>query len=498
MKKRMLPIIVFVTGFLIMTLEIIGARILAPYLGTSLVVWTSLIGVVLGSLSLGYYLGGKFADKKPTFNILFNLLLAPGVLVLLSATVKEPFLYFVTNSIEDLRLASLFSTSILFGLPTIFMGMITPYALRLSLKSITKTGRISGNLYAISTLGSILGTFLAGFYLLPLFGNTKILFLISLSLILLPLLVVFEIKEKQSKLLIVLIVLFVWIYLFKNVSSFSLGFKDIDTKYNRIILSKYMHPDSGRQILSLQTDSSFTHSEMYLDNKEHVIKNYKAYYQLDDYFVPQIDRALALGGAGYSYPIEFLKTHDKAVMDVVEIDPEMTRIAKEYFNLKENDRLNIYHEDARSFINKKAQGKSGIYDTIYIDAFTSVFTVPYQLTTVEVVESMHNLLDDEGVIFLNLVSSFEGEGSKFIAAEYETYKSIFPQVYLFRVQEEENPHTRQNIILVALKSETKPSFTSQDEELNNYLSTLWEKPLMDIPILTDDFAPVDQYLLSLY
>jgi spermidine synthase len=200
-----------------------------------------------------------------------------------------------------------------------------------------------------------------------------------------------------------------------------------------------------------------------------------------------------IGGGAFSYPKDYLKMFPEAKIDVVEIDPELTLLARRYFNLKDDPRMQIYSEDGRTFLNKTKNK----YDAILIDAFKSYF-VPYQLTTKETVKKIYDSLDEKGIVLLNIISSVNGEKGKFLRAEYATYKKFFPQVYLFLVRNKEEGDWVQNIMLVALKSEEKPVFENNDAELQEYLSRLWTKEIKnDTPILTDDFAPVDNYLAKI-
>jgi len=228
---------------------------------------------------------------------------------------------------------------------------------------------------------------------------------------------------------------------------------------------------------------------MYL-NKDTLVYEYTKYYHLAKHFHPDFKTTLMLGGAGYSYPKSFLNSYTEATIDVVEIDPKVTELAKKYFNLKENSRLSIYHEDGRVYLNK-IQKK---YDVIFGDA-SSHYSLPYQLTTKEAIQRKYDILNDDGVVILNIISAIDGEKSKFLRAEYATYKRIFPQVYLFPILEPNDGNKVQNIILIALKSKDNQNFNNADIELNEYLQHLWKKEIDDdIPILTDDFAPVDYYI----
>lgn len=267
------------------------------------------------------------------------------------------------------------------------------------------------------------------------------------------------------------------------------GFIDIDTAYNRI----WIHDDIDKitnfptKVMGINNEN---HSVMFLDSNA-LVNQYTKYYDLANHFNPGFKKTLLFGGAGYSYPKYFLDKYPEANIDVVEIDPEVTEIAKKYFNLKENPRLNIYHEDGRVYLNKTQEK----YDVIFGDAFSSRYSIPYQLTTKEAVQKKYNILNENGVVILNIISAIEGEKGDFLKAEYLTYKNIFPQVYLFTVKEKNDGRQRQNLILVALKSDKKANTNSQDPELNSYLQNLWAKEInTNLPVLTDDYAPVDYYI----
>ena len=489
--KYILEIVVFICGAVVMIFEIVGSRVLGPYFGTSIFIWTGLIGIILASLSLGYYLGGRIADKNPKISNLSLIIFLSAVFIGLTIVIKSFLLTYLQASISDIRMSSVIASLILFSPASILLGMISPYAAKLKLDSLNTSGKTIGNLYAISTTGSIIGTFLSGFYLIPHFGTNKLLIILSITLFF----VSFSLFPKRLikvKLSILVFIIIGWFavtgsgfnYLFQ-----SDGFIDVDTAYNRIWIYDHNDQKTNKPIRIMRIDN-VNHSSMFLDSDE-LTNEYTKYYHLAKHFYPDFKTTLMLGGAGYSYPKAFLNSYPEATIDVVEIDPMVTELAKKYFNLKENSRLNIYHEDGRPYLNK-TQKK---YDIIFGDAFSSHYSLPYQLTTKEVTQKKYNLLNDNGVVILNIISAIEGEKGKFLRAEYATYRSIFPQVYLFPVRELNNGNEVQNIILVALKSKDNQNFNDADPELNEYLQHLWKKEIYDdVPILTDDFAPVDYYI----
>lgn len=183
MKKNTLEVVVFICGASVMAYEIIGSRMLGPYVGTSMFVWTSIIGVILLSLSLGYMWGGRIADQKPRADILSMYIFIAGLFIILSIFVKDILLEFLLNTISNVKVVSVVASILLFTIPSVLLGMVSPFAARIKMKSVEKSGSTVGNLYAISTVGSIIGVFLAGFYLIPTFKITNILLLLAIVLV---------------------------------------------------------------------------------------------------------------------------------------------------------------------------------------------------------------------------------------------------------------------------------------------------------------------------
>jgi len=488
-SKYLLEIVVFVCGAVVMIFELVGSRVLGPYFGTSIFVWTSLIGIILGSLSIGYYLGGKIADKKSSFKSLSLIIFLAGISIGLTVLIKDFWLFVLQNNFTDIRTSSVLASLGLFLPASVFLGMVSPYAVKLKINNLKTSASTVGNLYAISTTGSIFGTFLSGFYLIPHFGTNKLLIILSITLVIISLALSAK-KDTWIKLSVFVIIVIGWFAISGlNYMLPKSGFIDVDTAYNRIWIYNRIDYRTNK-IVKMMGINNENHSSMFLDSDE-LVSEYTKYYHLAKHFNPNFKKTLMLGGAGYSYPKNFLHKYPQATIDVVEIDPKVTELAKKYFKLEESPRLTIYHEDGRVFLNKTQEK----YDVIFGDAFSSHYSLPYQLTTKEAVQKKYNILNDDGIVILNIISAIEGEKGKFLRAEYATYKSLFPQVYLFPVTASGYGNMVQNIILVALKSEKDQTFNDSDPKLNEYLQHLWKKTVdADIPILTDDFAPVDYYI----
>jgi spermidine synthase len=488
-KKVILELTVFVCGALVMIYEIIGSRLLSPFIGSSTYVWTSLIGVILAALSLGYWLGGKTADLKPDLKILASIIFLAGGTVAVTILFKDIVLSIIANSPLILEIKSLVAALLLFAPASVLLGFVTPYAVKLKMSSLADSGKTVGRLYALSTVGSICGTFLAGFFLIPFVGSVKTLYLIGFCLIGLSILLAPFAVTKTN---LTVLILFVFGIFTTELQSYYLlktnDLHDIDTEYSRVQVFTMTDEASGKKIRAMAIDPQFIQSKMYLDSDE-LASEYAKYYHLIRHFKPDFQTTLLIGGAGYSFPKEYLKTYPDKQIEVVEIDPQMTEIAKKYFRLEENPNLKIFHEDGRIFLNKSDSNK---YDAVLMDAFGSLFTVPFQLTTIEAVAQIRRALKPDGVVIFNIGGAIKGKASRFLQAEIATYKQVFPQVYLFKVRPERADEDVQNLIIVASKSENPAELKSTDAQISKLLENLSKLPIETREnVLTDDLAPVE-------
>jgi len=479
-----------------MILELVGFRILAPALGTSIFIWTSLIGIILGAMSLGYYLGGKLADKNPNLKTFSNLIFIAGLFTFFILISKNIVLEI--SLLFGLKAGAVFAALVLFALPGVLLGAVSPYAVRLAIKKVENSGNTVGNLYAVSTFGSIVGTFLAGFYLIPNFGSTNILYGLAIMLMLLSL----SIYNKKERVIQATLGLFFLMgsSLVSSAMTQNNFIVDKDSVYNHIRVYDIENKE-GRPIRIMSVEN-FADSGMFLDSDELAFE-YSKYYQLDKVFAKEIKKVVMFGGAAYSVPKDFLARNKNAEIDVVEIDPETTKIAEEYFRLDVNNkRLGIFHQDARMFLNE-SQKNGKKYDAVYGDAFSSQCSLPFHLTTREAVSKIYDILDDDGVYIVNVISSFSGEKSEFFRSEYKTIKEKFENVFAFPLMKEKgnNPEAVQNIMIVAAKGDINIDDIlekNKNGEMGELLKNLWKGEIKtdDVNILTDDFAPVNYFALK--
>ena len=483
MKKYKLEIIVFLSGAIGMGLELIAARVLSPYVGSSNVVWTSIIGIILASMSLGYWIGGKKADKNANIDILSNILLfaalATSLIPILETVIVKQF----AGMIDNLIIAAILCAIIVFSIPSFILAMISPFAVKIKSKEDNEIGSLSGRISSLSTIGSIVGTFIMGFVLIPNIGVSNINIAVTLVLVVMAVLV----RENRNKkniyetiflVCIMLILIILGKYIFKISNPDIL--LDTDSQYSRIWVKQVSTDKTTYK--TLQVDTGL---ESYI-NKEtgEMGAKYLRFYDLFEYFNKDAKSTLLIGGAAYTYPMHYLQKYADKTIDVVEIDEKMTQIAEEQFGLNISEpRLKIYNQDGRSFLNYNENK----YDTILIDAFKGV-NAPFELTTYEALINAKNMLNDDGIVLTNIISSVDGKDSDFIKYEYSTYKAVFDDVKIFMVNNKDR-NDEQNLILVGIKGNPEIDET-KFQEYEKYLDMEVAEFETDKQIVTDDFAPI--------
>jgi spermidine synthase len=499
---KSLAVLVFVAGTASMSLEFAASRILIPVFGSSIYTWGSLIGVILTGLSIGYHIGGKLADKNPNFPKLCLAIFSAGLYIIfipfIAPTITSAFIQFF---VSDSQYASLFAVFTLLIVPTFLLGIVSPYAIKLATRRLSELGNVSGNLYSLSTIGSIAGTFLTVFVLIPTFEINYIIFGLGVTLMVFSSL--FGLARFPKILTVFVVVLLVF---FPTISLSSAGTVMVHTGtlvYEKETLYSHLDVIDYGNIRTLYLDGNI-HSQMYKDEPEELVNTYTKYFHLGFLFNPNTKDVLFVGGGGFSGPKNFLSMYSDVHIDVVEIDPDVISAARNYFSLPVDNgsRLKIYNDDARNFLSKTEKK----YDLIILDAFSKNY-VPFHLMTLEYFQLLSERLTSEGVIISNNIGSMAGDRSNVVRAVYKTISQVFPSVYVFPT--EHNSRNLQNIMLTATKTPTEYSKDElrqlgSDNDNNNhnfstaladidYLEHLYEAELKtsDVPLLTDQFAPVE-------
>ena len=468
MKKYSVEIVLFIVNAIYMILELVASRVLSPYFGNSNVIWTSVIGIILLSTSTGNFIGGKIADKskrnennlKTNINIILILI---GVLIFIIPLIQKNLMQGVIYVIKDLKIGAIISTVVLFFMPAMFIGMLSPIIIKLKMSNIENAGKISGNIYALATLGSIVGTFLGGFFLVPNFGSNEILFVLSMVIFILNLLLYN--KENLRKLAIcivagVLINVICFSYYSKTnatngekVLNGENGIRvEYDTQYGKVNIYNSTYKENHIRHLNIDRGNE---SATYVDENKcyELVYEYTKYYDLMFKASREIKDTLMIGGAGYSYPKYYISNYADKNMDVVEIDEKVTDIAKKYFfldklikeyNIEKNKRMNLITQDGRVYLNNNEKK----YDAILNDAFSGD-TPAKTLTTIEAAQNIYSSLNDGGIYLTNVISSIDGKNSKFIKAEVKTLKEVFKNVYVIPCDNKDNLQKIQNNMIVA-------------------------------------------------
>jgi spermidine synthase len=503
-----LKLLVFISGAVLMGLEMAGSRILASHFGSSIYVWGSIIGIFLAALSGGYFAGGLAADRKPSFFLLNVLVLLAGCWLLVLPLYDNLVCRGIRSANLGSRLEPLLATTILFGGPSILMGMVSPFAIRLSASAIARIGDTAGRLYALSTLGSIAGTLITAFWLIPLIGVHTILRSLGLTLVLMALLGLPKSRVTLMTMapvsLIILFALLIRPSAFVSLRTDQHVRFEADSPYHHVLVV-----DDDRTNLRLLRFNN--HVQSAVDrNPPYDSPTYINSFELARIFKPKLNRVLFIGGGGAIGPRKFINQYPDVTVDLVEIDPVVVDVSHDYFHLAVDPRLRIYVEDGRRFV----RNATGRYDIVILDAFTIGGQVPFHLTTQEFMREIRDVLEPDGVFLANITTALEGSGSLVLRSEYKTVATVFQSVYLFprpsdqeREQGGELAASRaRNVILVGLKgtaSWTPEAVNSSAAILSKsgvYSPTflndalhLYQRPVRtdDVPLLTDDYAPVD-------
>ena len=438
---------------------------------------------MLISMSVGYWLGGKKADKDPSRNSLSNLILLGALTASLIPLLETVLVSNFAKITDNLVVIALITSAVIFGIPSFVVATVSPFAVKLRDKEYENLGEISGSTSSLSTIGSIFGTFLAGFFLIPTFGVRTIVLGITIVLLILAILLY---EDKNRKYFIFVAIIAISIFAFQILGKVVFEkqntdiIEDVDTQYSRIWIKQVAANDTTYKTMQVENGL-----ESYVDEKTGDMgARYLYYYDLADYYLKDFKSTLMIGGAAYTYPTHYLDKYEDKTIDVAEIDEKMTELAEKHFNLDiNNERLNIYHQDGRSFLNTTKNK----YDVILIDAFKGE-NAPFELTTYEAMKNARNILNDNGMVITNIISSLEGEEADFIEYEYSTYKKVFDDVKVFKVRNYED-NERQNIILIGFKGNTNID-DSKYEEYKDLLDMEIKDFTSNKGISTDNYAPI--------
>lgn len=497
-KTYRLQSIVFITGAAVLVIEITATRILSPFYGNTIYTVSSVISVILAALSVGYWQGGKRADAKPTFHEFYKIIFYGGVSLLVLFGLAITILP-TASDLFSIKTGPLLWSLILFFTPGYLLGMLSPFAIKLGheLNPHMGLGTMSGNIFFWSTAGSIVGSLLAGFVLIPSIGINAILFGTTALVALLGglgLITTSSGVARTNNIVKLIIILFILTTMFVLVTRSATLDSRVqymkDGVYEKLTVIDSTH--AGRPARFFLQDKSGS-GAMFLDGDD-LAFDYTKYYALYKLTQPDLTNALVIGGGIYSIPKAIHAERPDAIIDVAEIEPDLESIARSFFSLPDTPNIRTHIMDGRRFLSESKE----TYDVIFSDVYYSLYSIPSQFTTKEFFQLAKSHLSPQGIFIANVIGSGAVTEESLIFSEIRTMSQVFPFLYVFAVDKAESTQV-QNFIIVGMAEQLSPTLiermnTSSDEflkNLPNHLFSLTQIPLESYTLLTDDYAPVD-------
>jgi spermidine synthase len=390
-----LPLLVFVVGTGSLGAEIAAVRLLAPYFGASTIVWANTIGVVLVALSVGYWLGGRFADRHPHMRGLCLLSLAAAGLLALVPFAADPLLDVAVDALDEISagafIGSLLAVLVLVAVPVMLLGAVSPWAIRLAVSNVDEAGTVAGRLYALSTAGSLVGTLVSALVLIPLVGTRRTFLVFALVIAITAVAGLRPVRRWALAPAAIAALIALPVGTLKAQSDDGRVIYETDTEYQ---YARVIEADDGTRYLELNEGQA-----------QHSV------YEPDTVLTGDVwDGHLVLGFAGLAEPPRRVAILGNAAgttarayeeffprtrVDGVEIDGELSEIGRRYFDMN-NPQLHLYHEDARPFLRRI----DARYDVISVDAYRQPY-IPFYLATTEFFELVRDRLAPGGVLIVN-------------------------------------------------------------------------------------------------
>ena len=484
MKRSFLYIYVlsFFSGMCIMANELCASRLVAPYFGTSSFVWTNIIGVIMIALSTGYVIGGKLADRKPRLGILLKLLLVACGFLFLLPFVAYPIVRWISSIMESLNssfsfifIGSLLAIVLLFSPPIVILGMTSPFLIRI----VAQTDRVGvsvGRIFGISTIGSVVGTFLPVLVFIPAIGTSRTIMFFSSALFVVSAL---GFTGKARALLSVAAIV---PFLFPVPDARQTPGKIYATESSYQYIEVF---DIGSYRYLVYNNAAGFQTVANKRGPLTGLNYYYDYYSLLPFiFDGKPKNALIIGLGGGIIANQFRYFHPEIVVDGVEIDPKVIQVARTYFALRSD--ASVFNQDGRIFVTLSKKK----YDIIIIDAYTKQVYIPFHLTTLEFFTQLKDRLSEQGIVAMNV--SAPREDSPLLQSIMNTLRRVFGHVYLFRI-----PMSNDNIVLVSDRSvdfgQLERAGGTELQGIAQLSRPLFREIKTDgkYKPLTDDWAPIE-------
>ncbi|MCX7928257.1 MAG: fused MFS/spermidine synthase [Patescibacteria group bacterium] len=490
-------ITLFITGACVLIIEVVAVRLLSPYFGNTIYSYSSILSVILAAISIGYYYGGKIADKTKDESLFYKIITASGVATGSLFLVSFFILDKIANNFS-ITTGPLISSIILFSIPAFLLGLLSPFGVTLEnhKKKHTGVGTTSGKVFFVSTLGSISGSLLAGYFLIPFFGVSNIFVGVSLALILIGTIGNLIVKKNTIKTKNIVFGIFFFSTLLACSTLQEENFVySKDGIYEKIkIIDSINH--EKRPVRYMIQDRSWS-SGIYLDTKE-LLFEYTKFYDINKIIGLTPKNALVIGSGAYSIPKAILAEYPNIeYIDTVDIEPILEDIAIKYFDFKPNSKIRSHTKDGRVFV-KNSENK---YDYIFIDVYQTFYSIPAHFTTKEFFHEIKRKLNNNGIVIMNIIASIdESEGDKLPKGILKTFASEFENSHLFFV-EGKNIKTVQNLIVIGINSPKEIDIKAPMRFVNNLEEKhipIAKLELSNYQIFTDNHAPIEYLSVKMY
>jgi len=494
-RRLVLYLQVFIGGAATMGIEMCASRLLAPYFGNSLPVWGLLIGLLLAYLAVGNVLGGWLADRHAQASGLYRLTAWAGFIIGLIPFISRPILRYSVSAFASYQagavLGSLLSVLALFAPPVVLLGCILPFAVRLSVKDTWSSGHVTGRIYALSTMGSLVGTFTPVFLLIPNLGTRRTIAMISLSLLAVAITGLFQTDRRRALLYLLLPFLVLALQLFPPgaVKPTEDMIYETDSAYNYIQVIR----DGEDTLLKLNEGEGIQSSY----HPQKVLTGYVYDYLLlapffrDPRSQPRLVNSMCLIGlAGGTTARQYSEVFGALPIDGVEIDPAIVDVGRRFFGL-DLPNLRVIVQDGRYYLAHSDRH----YNIVIVDAYRPPY-IPFQLTTVEFFRLVRDHLTADGVVAIN-VARTETDYT-LVNAIASTLKAVYPSVYVIDTQSDLNsivvaPRRPADLASVQARLDSLTDPVLRDV-VSRAAGRIWEFVTPTRETLSDDRAPVEQII----
>jgi spermidine synthase len=481
----------FYAGLGTMAFEMVLGRALVPYFGGTIYTWGALIAVFLLGMSFGFFIGGRLADRYPRIGFVAGLLFACGAVILCTPLYSEPLCLALLDAVEDVRVGALVASLAMAFLPALLFAAVSPVAVRLALVDVAHSGSIVGAMSGLNTVGSILGTIGTSFFLVPVIGSRAIFYLLGVLTITCAA-GLFALRRGRAHAAAPAVLALVAALLCAQPGAVQAQvsvmapdgvIEKVESEYNNVFVIKQgqmLYMNFGYR------NSQYVESVIDMLDRGSLAARYTRYMTIAAVYNERFERAAFVGLGGGRTASYLVDSFPQLTLEIAELDPEVIRLAKKYFGVKESERLKIHAQDGRIFLTRS----KGTYDAVFLDAYRGPF-VPFHLMTREYFEIIKKHLRPGGVVAQNVEPT-----TMVLDSAIRTIGAVFRNVDTYEAGG--------NVVIVAYDGEPIPAarlrqragaLTKQHKLRYDLVELLAAKrdirPQEGAKLLTDDFAPVE-------